>query len=228
MTGPAARVRTAGPSSPRSASARSGRVPGAPWCLPGRRPAGRRCPPDPSAAYGRLLAHAGEKRRPSLPEGILPVSDARRRRAAQSPRPGAAGNDAHRRQRGAVVLSEGASPWSRSYWHGRPTSPASRAAIDDMPAGILSAVAHPWLVPPADFNPEGISWAVRYDTRDDAIGVAALYECTPSEPAGIELSEWEIPPTMGEADAHAWLAGFMPDADAVRISRAMVTALAEQ
>jgi hypothetical protein len=88
-------------------------------------------------------------------------------------------------------------------------------------------MAHPWLVPPAPFNPEGISWAIKYGTRDDAPRVAALYECTTSEPAGIELGEWEIPSSMTEADAISWLGGYMPDADAVRISRAMLAALAE-
>jgi len=88
-------------------------------------------------------------------------------------------------------------------------------------------MAHPWLVPPADFNPEGISWAIKSLTRD-ATRVAALYECTTSEPAGIELSEWEIPETMTEADANAWLAGYMPETDADRISKAMVAALSEQ
>ena len=88
-------------------------------------------------------------------------------------------------------------------------------------------MAHPWLVPPAAFNPEGISWAIKYEARDDATGVAALYECTTSEPAGIELSEWEVAGTVTEADAISWLAGYMPDTDAVRISRAMVAALDE-
>jgi hypothetical protein len=88
-------------------------------------------------------------------------------------------------------------------------------------------MARPWLVPPADFNPEGISWAVKWESRDATTQVAALYECTTSEPAGIELSVWEPPPTVTEADAHAWLAGFMPEADAGRISAAMVAALAE-
>lgn len=86
-------------------------------------------------------------------------------------------------------------------------------------------MTHPWLVPPAPFNPEGISWAIKYESHDDASGVASLYECTTSEPAGIELGEWEVPPTLTEADAVAWLGGFMPDADAVRISGAMVAAL---
>jgi hypothetical protein len=89
-------------------------------------------------------------------------------------------------------------------------------------------MARPWLVPPADFNPEGMSWAIKCEPKDATTQVASLYECTTSEPAGIELSEWEIPPTMTEADAHAWLAGFMPEADASRISSAMVAALAEQ
>jgi hypothetical protein len=88
-------------------------------------------------------------------------------------------------------------------------------------------MAHPWLVPPAPFNPQGISWAVKFETRDDATGVASLYECTTSEPAGIELAEREVPPATSESDAISWLGGFMPDADAVRIGRAMVAALAE-
>jgi hypothetical protein len=88
-------------------------------------------------------------------------------------------------------------------------------------------MAHPWLVPPAPFNPEGISWAIKFEARDDATGRAALYECTTSEPAGIELAELEVPSAMTEADAISWLGGFMPDADAIRISRAMVAALAE-
>jgi hypothetical protein len=87
-------------------------------------------------------------------------------------------------------------------------------------------MAHPWLVPPAAFNPEGISWAIKCETRDDATRVAALYECTTSEPAGIELSEWQLPDAVTETAANEWLAGFMPDTDAVRISRAMVAALA--
>jgi hypothetical protein len=94
------------------------------------------------------------------------------------------------------------------------------------PAGILSAVAHPWLVPPAAFTPEGVSWAIKYGTRDDTTRWASLYECTTSEPAGIELSEWEVPGAVIEGDALSWLAGYMPDADAARISREMVTALA--
>jgi hypothetical protein len=98
----------------------------------------------------------------------------------------------------------------------------------DLAAGILSAVAHPWLVPPAEFNPEGISWAIKSEARDDSVRVVTLYECTTSEPAGIELSEWEIPAKVTEADAVAWLAGYMPDGEANRISRAMLAALTEQ
>ncbi|HEX4540423.1 MAG TPA: hypothetical protein VH112_09265 [Acidimicrobiales bacterium] len=115
----------------------------------------------------------------------------------------------------------------RSYRQGRRRSSAPPAEIADIPAGILSAMARPWLVPPAPFNPEGIAWAIKLDARDDAARVAALYECTTSEPAGIELAEWAVPPAMTEDDAISWLGGFMPDADAVRISRAMVAALAE-
>ena len=84
-------------------------------------------------------------------------------------------------------------------------------------------MAHPWLVPPAEFTPEGIAWAIKYQS-----GVAALYECTTSEPAGIELAEWEVPAGATEADANAWLAGYMPESEADRISRAVVAALAER
>ncbi len=115
----------------------------------------------------------------------------------------------------------------RSYRQSPRRSSVCHPEIGRFTAGILSAMARPWLVPPAAFNPEGISWAVKYEVRDDATPVAALYECTTSEPAGIELAEWEVPPAATEADAIAWLGGFMPDADAVRISREMVAALAE-
>jgi hypothetical protein len=115
----------------------------------------------------------------------------------------------------------------RSYRQGRRRSSSCHTGIGDIPPGILFAMAHPWLVPPAPFNPEGISWAIKYEPRDDTKRVAALYECTTSEPAGIQLAEWEVPPAMTETDAISWLGGFMPDADAVRISRAMVAALAE-
>ena len=114
----------------------------------------------------------------------------------------------------------------RSYRQGRHRSSARHAESSDIRRGILGAMAHPWLVPPAPFNPEGISWAIKFEARNTR-RVAALYECTTSEPAGIELAEWEVPPQLTEADAISWLGGFMPDADAVRISRAMVAALAE-